>query len=309
MVLVGRFAPDHCYLLLIRKDQVANDTPRLKLVFDGDPLWLKPFSDSVLIAQQCEPFIHCNCCEYSDLTDVLLSTNGVVHVAWVKLRATAFHFAVGHKTTIFFSGATGYIGGTVLTRFIQHPNASNFDITVLVRSADKAKKLESFGLKAVVGSLQDLDQLESLASQADVIISCADADDLPAITAIVNGMKKRHDASGFAPIVIHTSGTAKLYWKVLTDHAAGMFASDAIYYDTDPDQIETLAPMQVHRNVDLMIVDADAKGHLKSYIILPSTIFGIATARGQAGMIGEGKNIWPDVHIDESHCGSVSSNF
>jgi hypothetical protein len=67
-----------------------------------------------------------------------------------------------------------------------------------------------------------------------------------------------------------------------------------------------------------------------TYIILPSTIYGIATgklvdlgvqhshsqqlpglikaalARGQAGMVGEGKNIWPNVNIEE---GKHLSNF
>ena len=67
-----------------------------------------------------------------------------------------------------------------------------------------------------------------------------------------------------------------------------------------------------------------------TYIILPSTIYGIATgklvdlgvqhshshqlpglikaalARGQAGMVGEGKNIWPNVNIEE---GEHLSNF
>lgn len=64
-------------------------------------------------------------------------------------------------------------------------------------------------------------------------------------------------------------------------------------------------------------------GYIKTYIILPSTIYGIATgklvdigvqhshsqqipglikaalARGQAGMVGEGKNIWPHVNIED----------
>jgi hypothetical protein len=62
---------------------------------------------------------------------------------------------------------------------------------------------------------------------------------------------------------------------------------------------------------------------VKTYIILPSTIYGMATgkiadlgvqhihsiqlpglikismARGQAGIVGEGKNIWPNVEIGE----------
>lgn len=65
-------------------------------------------------------------------------------------------------------------------------------------------------------------------------------------------------------------------------------------------------------------------GYVKSYIVLPSTIYGLATgklvdmgiqnrhsvqipflinaslARGQAGIVGEGKNVWPNVNIDES---------
>jgi hypothetical protein len=64
-------------------------------------------------------------------------------------------------------------------------------------------------------------------------------------------------------------------------------------------------------------------GYVKVYIILPSTIYGIATGelvdrgvqnphsvqvpalihaaldRGRAGMVGKGKNLWPNVHIDE----------
>lgn len=65
------------------------------------------------------------------------------------------------------------------------------------------------------------------------------------------------------------------------------------------------------------------EGYIKSYIILPSTIYGIASNilvergiqnphsiqvptliraaldRGQAGTVGAGKNLWPDVDIDD----------
>ena len=64
----------------------------------------------------------------------------------------------------------GYIGGAVLYRLLQHPSAKTFDITALVRSPEKAKKLESFGVKGVVGSLDDYDLVEDLVSKAHVII-------------------------------------------------------------------------------------------------------------------------------------------
>lgn len=64
-------------------------------------------------------------------------------------------------------------------------------------------------------------------------------------------------------------------------------------------------------------------GYVKTHIILPSTIYGVASgplvdldlqnahsqqipnlvkvslARGQGGMVGQGKNMWPNVHIDD----------
>jgi nucleoside-diphosphate-sugar epimerase len=222
------------------------------------------------------------------------------------------------KTNIFVTGATGYIGGSVVTRLLEHPSASSFQITALVRSADKAAKLESVGLKTAIGSLDELDKLTKLSSEADVVISMADADNLNATQAILKGLKSRHETEGKASILIHTSGTG-----VLIDNAKGMFACDTIYNDNNVEQIESLAPTQPHRNVDLEIIKADGEGYVKTYIILPSTIYGIATgklvdigvqnphsiqlphlikyslARGQAGIVGEGKNIWPDVNIEE----------
>ena len=136
---------------------------------------------------------------------------------------------------------------------------------------------------------------------------------------------------------------------VLIDNAAGAYAGETIYDDADPDQIETLAPSQPHREVDLAIVKADKEGtcvycqsssnaindpqiigYVKTYIILPSTIYGLASnklvdrgiqnphsiqipalidaslSRGQGGMVGQGKNIWPNVHIDD---GTTNGKF
>jgi len=74
-------------------------------------------------------------------------------------------------TTLNLNYSSGYIGGTVLGRFLAHPDVAQFNLTALVRSEEKAKKLETFGVNAVVGSLQDLELLESLASKADYVVS------------------------------------------------------------------------------------------------------------------------------------------
>ncbi|KDQ64980.1 hypothetical protein JAAARDRAFT_118161 [Jaapia argillacea MUCL 33604] len=222
------------------------------------------------------------------------------------------------KTSIFLTGATGYIGGSVLTHLLNHPNVSSFEITAFVRDPEKAKLLEEFGLKTVVGSNSDLDKLEEATSKSDVVISTADADDVPAIKAILRGLKKRHDETGVAPILIHT-----VSFLVLTDDAHGHYAYETIYSDLDIPLIESLAATQPHRDVDLLIVEAGEQGYARTHIILPSTIYGLAQGplfdkgisnkhsiqvpglikaswdRKQGGMVREGKNLWPNVHIEE----------
>jgi hypothetical protein len=85
--------------------------------------------------------------------------------------------------------------------------------------------------------------------------------------------------------------------------------------------ISSLPASAPHRNVDLMIVRADAAGFVHAYIVLPSTIYGISKTvfadrglanpqsqqvpllirmsidRGAAAMVGKGANVWPNVHI------------
>ncbi|KAJ2922843.1 hypothetical protein H1R20_g14259, partial [Candolleomyces eurysporus] len=220
------------------------------------------------------------------------------------------------KAHILLTGATGYIGGSALTKLLSHPLSETFRITVLVRAAEKATQFRKMGIQAVVGSNADLDLLTELASKADLVVACADADNLEATKAILSGLKQRFEQTGKKPSLIHTSGTG-----VLIDDAKGMYASDTIYNDLDTSQLKSIPVTQPHRIVDLTIVEADKEGYVKTYIVLPSTIYGRATgplvdaglqnprsqqipqlvdaalARGRAGFFGKGANIWPNVHI------------
>ncbi|EPQ52468.1 NAD P-binding protein [Gloeophyllum trabeum ATCC 11539] len=226
---------------------------------------------------------------------------------------------MGGTTNIFLTGSTGYIGGTVLQRLLAHPERESFNISVLVRNAEKAKLLENFGVTTVVGSHSDLEKLEQAAASADVVFAIADCDDLKAATAILSGLKKRHAETGEQPILIHTSGTG-----VLADNAQGKYASDLVYSDLDIPLIETLKPTQPHRWVDIAIVEAGKQGYARTHIVLPGVIFGLGHGplfetgicnqhsmelptilqigwhRGRAGIIGEGRNIWPLSHIDDT---------
>ncbi|KAI0033233.1 NAD(P)-binding protein [Vararia minispora EC-137] len=220
------------------------------------------------------------------------------------------------STTILFTGATGYIGGAILERLLDDRSLT---ITALVRNVDKAKKLNGLGVATIIGSLDDADMLTTAASDADVVYHNADSDHLGAIKAILKGLKQRHEKTGKLPIFIHTSGTA-----TVSEQAGGMRGSDKLFPDDDPQWLqEVIPPTAMHRNVELEILAADAEGYLKSYIVLPSLIYGTLTgrladlgisnkhsiavpllvkvgvARGQGGMAGEGRNTWPHVEIHE----------
>ncbi|KAL0952912.1 hypothetical protein HGRIS_007127 [Hohenbuehelia grisea] len=249
---------------------------------------------------------------------------------------------------IFITGGTGYIGGSVLSRLLysRGNRDTKFNITTLTRSPNKADALNSLKtglrvtLRAVVGSNSNEAQLKQLASEAQVVIACADSDDLGAAKAILAGLKLRYERTRQVGYLLHTSGTG-----VLEDDARGMHSTETIYSDLDIKLLETLPLTQPHRKVDLTLVEADNQGtsfcqpvpncrtnvcrahaslgFVQTYIILPPTIYGVASGplvesgiqnahsqqiprlievgidRGQAGVIGAGQNMWPNAHIDD----------
>jgi len=247
------------------------------------------------------------------------------------------HYTISHTMTtyssVLFLGATGYIGGTVLQSILASSTPPS-TITAVVRNEKKAEALNSLStpsgttLKAVMGDLSKADQLIELAKEHDIVINCANADSEEGIKALIEGMKQRRDKTGHRPLLIQTSGTG-----VLVDDAQGRYPSDRIYTDLNPTPATAKTPELVsfskipetnpHRPVDLEIIKADASGILKSYIILPSTIWGAgkgelyekdiansysdqmpmliraALDRGQAGVFGKGSNIWPHVNIGD----------
>ncbi|CAK5275872.1 unnamed protein product [Mycena citricolor] len=215
-----------------------------------------------------------------------------------------------HHHHILFFGATGYIGGTVFSKLLSHPKADGFKITALVRDAAKAEKLTRTvgNVENIVvhrGSNGDLDLLTKLAKEADVVFSVADTVDVQAKRAILAGSEARFEETGRPVVVIHTSEQV---------------ISSLVFDDLDDAQMSAIQPTQIHRAVDLEFLAADEQGF---YIILPTTVYGIphgllvnagiqnrqnsvlsylvslSMTRGQGGMVGQGKNMWHNVELNE----------
>ncbi|WOO80733.1 putative protein [Vanrija pseudolonga] len=229
--------------------------------------------------------------------------------------------------SIFFLGATGYIGSSVLSALLKAVDQDT-KITILARNPAVLSGFEAADARitAVQGSLGDHSQLSALASAHDVTINTAEADDLGAVQALLRGLKVRHETTGTRPIIIHTSGTG-----VLADNAKGAYAGTEIFTDAEADPtanpplkpISDLKPARIHRGVDLAVQAADTDGYAFSYIVIPATIYGIsqtvfadkglANAQSQQvsyvtrigidrkvpAQFGEGKNLWPNVEIHD----------
>ncbi|KAJ7292108.1 hypothetical protein C8J57DRAFT_1589212 [Mycena rebaudengoi] len=195
---------------------------------------------------------------------------------------------------------TGYIGGTVLWRLLQHPRATDLQVTALVRDAAKAPKIEAVGVVPVVGDNSNLDLLEALARDADVIFSVASAISL--FLAKLHVERSAAYPPTYLPLVL----------GAIADPVNGAHQYSPTWDDLDEAQMATIAPTQLHRPVDL-----------EFYIILPTTVWGIPTralvddgiqnwqnsmvnfllppslARGQGGTVGEGRNVWKIVEVNE----------
>ncbi|KZT66776.1 NAD(P)-binding protein [Daedalea quercina L-15889] len=219
------------------------------------------------------------------------------------------------KTKILFLGATGFIGGSVLNRLLKHPKADTFVITTLVRSPEKAKLLEKLGVTAEIASLSDHDKIELFASRAHVIFNAAHSDDLPAVLAMLRGMRKGHETTGQLPVLIHTSGAGELIQRAPSE--------EIIYSDLNIEQLKAVPQTAIHRNVDLAVISADEQGYARTLIVMPSLVYGIASGlvfdagiakrvsfmdvtlikaaldRKRSGMVGLGKASWPYVHVDD----------
>ncbi|KAK7043121.1 hypothetical protein VNI00_008475 [Paramarasmius palmivorus] len=222
------------------------------------------------------------------------------------------------KKTILITGATGYIGGSVLSHFLQRPDHGSFEFRALIRSVEKAEKIKAFGVTPIVGSASDGELMFKAASEADIVIALTNCDDLDAAEAILAGLKKRYETTGERPILIHTSGAANLI-----DNSDGDHPSDFIYDDDNAAQIESIPLNNPHRHVDTRIAAAGQEGYVYTYIVVPSIVYGIAQnllvdagisnpsvlfanifipialQRGDGFRIGEGKNIWGHIEINE----------
>jgi len=200
--------------------------------------------------------------------------------------------------TIFITGASGYIGGSVASKLVQ----VGVRVRGLVRSQTNAELLAVHGIEPVIGDLNDVALLIREAKNSDGVINAASADHAASIQALIKGLE------GSSNPLIHTSGSS-----IVGDDVRGAVKSNSVFDEFTPLVIQELK--QPRRDIDLMVLGASAE-KVRSMVICPSLIYGEgrglnpksvqipflvenAQQHGIVQIVGAGKNVWSNVHIDD----------
>ncbi|KAI0205141.1 NAD dependent epimerase/dehydratase family protein-like protein [Astrocystis sublimbata] len=231
---------------------------------------------------------------------------------------------------VLLTGATGFIGGSVLSQLLEStsPSLRPASITCLVRGADRAAKLtKAYGDRVKPVLYRDLDDLETttaVAAQHDVIISTTLGYHTASAHALQRGLAQRKQAHpGSEPWFIHMSGTSNLgsrpvsgLWldnDSLNGRTFDDVADDVYGYEVARNAVEPY----IQRTTELSVVDKGLELDVRTLVVMAPTIYGVgsglfnkhsiqipayvATAldHGRAVVIGDGQGSWDHVHIQD----------
>jgi len=215
-------------------------------------------------------------------------------------------------------GATGYIGGSILSKLIESDTTLKTSISVIVRGEDKAKTFETLGLNVILfNSLDDHEILQHAGSEHDLVIHAADGYDIGSTKALILGLGDRKRKTGRDVHFIRTTGTSNLCDMPIT----GKYIEDRIFSDKDDIHAyeksrEALEPYK-QRTADVLAVETGLQVGVQTHIIMSPLIYGVGTGLfnklsiqvptlmrasikyGEVNVVGEGKGVWDYVHVSD----------
>ncbi|KAI5833183.1 NAD(P)-binding protein [Schizophyllum commune Tattone D] len=217
--------------------------------------------------------------------------------------------------TIFFLGATGYVGGEVLR--LLAADLPDFPVRALVRNVTPEKEAQLRDLhpniRSVEGTLDSDALIREEASKCDIVINTASSDHHASVLSTLAGLTTHSAASPFnLPIYIHISGAG-----ILEDNARGeLLTPSHIWLDITMD-VHAVKDV-THIVSDLEIVKAGTRtaNRIRTMILFPGWIYGVgsgvqkvtmpirlyvdlAIQAGHAGTFGNGKNAMGEIHVKD----------
>ncbi|CAI0651163.1 unnamed protein product [Colletotrichum noveboracense] len=181
---------------------------------------------------------------------------------------------------LLITGATGYIGGTVLTQLLNStvPGINSLSFSALIRHQSQADILAEKGIQSIMfNGLDDTAIIRQAAADHDVIVHIANSFHKASAEAMLQGLHDRKAKTGKTGIFIHTSGTSNVADFPITKKYRGtrVFADkeDILSYEKSLDLQE---PYQ-NRSVDIFVAETGKRLGVDTYSIWPPLVFGIGT--------------------------------
>ncbi|CAF3489855.1 hypothetical protein FGSG_02815 [Fusarium graminearum PH-1] len=222
---------------------------------------------------------------------------------------------------VLLTGATGYIGGTVLNTILtsSRPSLKDIHITVLVRRQDQADTLSSLGVTPILfKDLDDTELLTATASTHDIVVHAANGYHTPSAKALLTGLSQREAKSGKSVHYIHNSGTSNfgnrpISGKYLEEPRVFSDKDDIYAYEKFREGKEQYK----QRTADVVVFETGVELGVETYIICSPLIYGRGTGlfnkssiqipimiraavkRGEAIYAGDGLGVWDHTHIED----------
>ncbi|KAJ5301291.1 hypothetical protein N7508_006154 [Penicillium antarcticum] len=224
------------------------------------------------------------------------------------------------QTRVLLTGATGYIGGSVLATLkkSEHENIQNAQIDVLIRGEGRRALFDPFGVQVIpFQSLDETDFIRKLSSDYNVIINTASAFHTESAKAMIEGLSDRQSKTGQKTHFIHTSGTSSI-----GDYPISPTYIEPNELQDDSNIYEYQSSREAHstykqRTTDLAVFNTGLETNIKTTIIMAPTIFGKGTGPAnnlsiqipalirrsleykQAVVINDGAGEWDHIHISD----------
>jgi nucleoside-diphosphate-sugar epimerase len=211
---------------------------------------------------------------------------------------------------IFVTGASGWIGSAVIPELID----AGHEVIGLARSDASAAAITAAGATPHLGTLDDLDDLRSVAASSDGVIHLAFKHDIAfsgGFEAAAAADRAAVEAFGDAlagsdrPLVIASGTLGLALGHVATEQDGHGPMGDGHGFGSGP---------QIRRATAEFVLSLAARGVRSSVLRLTptvhgdgdhgfmATLVGIARTTGVSGYIGDGGNRWPAVHrFDAAH--------
>ncbi|KAF7562336.1 hypothetical protein G7046_g1777 [Stylonectria norvegica] len=221
---------------------------------------------------------------------------------------------------ILITGASGYLGGTVVDQLARANLPSHGKIYALVRNDSQAEAVKKHGLEPLKFDAYDEASVEKtiVPLQISVVFWLIDASSLVAPPHFIKALAKVKKATGLETHFLHTSGA-----KIFADMAGApvdrpLLDDDSDLYAIQKGQKSPYPPIQQAVDTNNVVVDVAAEYGVRSYIFVPCIVYGrgkgfgnqisiqtvaivkAAQAAKKMYKVDADRLTWPVSHVDDT---------